>query len=891
MNFVLRLATVAGETRAPAAAAAVLVAALLAPARPVAAQSFADVPPGYWAFSFVEALAASGVTSGCGGGNYCPDNAVTRAQMAVFLERGIRGGGYVPPPATGTVFDDVGASDFAAAFIEQLQRDGITGGCGSGNYCPGSNISRAQMAVFLLRAKHGAGYLPPPATGLFDDVPPGSFAAAWIERLAAEAITGGCGSGNYCPNAPVTRAQMAVFLVRALLDPPVLSSIELSADSLVLDRWADGTSVTARGLDQDGREIGAVTIGWSSADDTIAAVTDDGAVTSWRGGDVDLTVSADYESVSLTRSVAVTVAVQRNPACDVPATLPGQGPVAPPGLWEVRRVDTQVVPQEATGAVWIGRQITLDVDQDGDADLLSMTHTEELLGIGVPIYSANRVWLNDGAANFSDGTDAILGQNVIPWNAHRNIEYADLDADGFRDAVVFQQGYEEAPEGCGAGGCPGGPNLLLLPRPAGLADSAPSRLSPYDLDGFTHSGAVGDLDCDGDVDIIEMQWGNADADAPHHLQLNSGAATFAARDSSLPAEILPDNSVSASVLCDLDRDGDPDLVTRLPGESPPADLRISVNDGFGNFRMLDADVLPVTQLHDEISCADLDLDGYADIVPGFGILRNEGDMTFTDVTGTNLPPLSAALTNSNGLAIVDFNGDGWPEFVPENGEVIYWNTGGGVFVERLLPGICCGSHTTVADFDTDGSPDIYHHAASNLQHPNTLFLGREPPAPARVVFATSGLYTADLGGLAGADMICQQHADAAGLPGSFAAFLSDSTTHAINRVPHAEYRRTGDGARVVPSKLELTTAMLDNAIANDENGVPITTDEIVRTGTEHAANRRQDADVGFCSDWTRATDESPGSAASAIVSADSYWWIWQTDRPCSVPQRLYCFER
>ena len=49
---------------------------------------------------------------------------------------------------------------------------------------------------------------------MFNDVPVGSFADRWVEQLAAEGITSGCGNGNYCPNDPVTRAQMAVFLVR-----------------------------------------------------------------------------------------------------------------------------------------------------------------------------------------------------------------------------------------------------------------------------------------------------------------------------------------------------------------------------------------------------------------------------------------------------------------------------------------------------------------------------------------------------------------------------------------------------------------------------------------------------------------------------------------------------
>jgi hypothetical protein len=189
-----------------------------------AQQTFADVPPEYWAFQYIESLAASGITGGCGGGNYCPGNKVSRAQMAVFLERGMRGSSYVPPPATGVLFADVGAGDFAAAYIEQLAEDGITGGCGGGNYCPSSNVTRAQMAVFLLRAKYGALYNPPPATGVFLDVPVGSFADKWIEQLALEGITGGCGGGNYCPNDPVARDQMAVFLVRAFSLPIVLPS-------------------------------------------------------------------------------------------------------------------------------------------------------------------------------------------------------------------------------------------------------------------------------------------------------------------------------------------------------------------------------------------------------------------------------------------------------------------------------------------------------------------------------------------------------------------------------------------------------------------------------------------------------------------------------------------
>jgi hypothetical protein len=178
---------------------------------------FNDVPPTYWAVNWIQRLFNAGITSGCGNGNYCPEDPVTRAQMAVFLERGVHGSDYQPPAVgSGTGFYDVPTEYWAAAWIKQLAADGITSGCGGGNYCPDDPVTRSQMAIFLLRAKYGAAYIPPGVgsnTG-FNDVSVTHWAAAWIRQLAAEGITTGCGGGNYCPEDSVTRAQMAVFLVR-----------------------------------------------------------------------------------------------------------------------------------------------------------------------------------------------------------------------------------------------------------------------------------------------------------------------------------------------------------------------------------------------------------------------------------------------------------------------------------------------------------------------------------------------------------------------------------------------------------------------------------------------------------------------------------------------------
>jgi hypothetical protein len=69
------------------------------------------------------------------------------------------------------------------------------------------------MAVLLTVAR---GENPPPATGTrFADVPASYWAARWIEQLAADGVTGGCGGGNFCPDLAVTRGEMAVFLATA----------------------------------------------------------------------------------------------------------------------------------------------------------------------------------------------------------------------------------------------------------------------------------------------------------------------------------------------------------------------------------------------------------------------------------------------------------------------------------------------------------------------------------------------------------------------------------------------------------------------------------------------------------------------------------------------------
>jgi hypothetical protein len=173
---------------------------------------FIDVPPGHPFYNEIGRVSARGVTLGCGGLSYCPDQSVTREQMAAFIIRAL--GDFSPPAPAEQRFLDVPPANPFYAFIEQMALRQITLGCGGGNYCPVGSVTREQMAAFIIRAlgDHNPAF---PAQQRFLDVPPINPFYSFIEQMAVRQITLGCGGGNYCPSQPVTRAQMAAFLVRA----------------------------------------------------------------------------------------------------------------------------------------------------------------------------------------------------------------------------------------------------------------------------------------------------------------------------------------------------------------------------------------------------------------------------------------------------------------------------------------------------------------------------------------------------------------------------------------------------------------------------------------------------------------------------------------------------
>jgi hypothetical protein len=181
---------------------------------------FVDVPSGFWAEESIYKIFDVEITNGCSQNplKYCPNDKLNRSQAAVMLIRAKFGKNYIPPSPSG-LFDDVPINYWASEWIEKLYKENITNGCNSKPlmYCPEMSVNRAQMAVFLLRSKHGPNYTPPSASGIFTDVPINYWAADWIEQLYKEGITKGCKSNPmmYCPEMPVNRSHAAVFMVRA----------------------------------------------------------------------------------------------------------------------------------------------------------------------------------------------------------------------------------------------------------------------------------------------------------------------------------------------------------------------------------------------------------------------------------------------------------------------------------------------------------------------------------------------------------------------------------------------------------------------------------------------------------------------------------------------------
>ncbi len=395
--------------------------------------------------------------------------------------------------------------------------------------------------------------------------------------------------------------------------------------------------------------------------------------------------------------------------------------------------------------VW---QQVIDIDQDGDTDVL-LHEVTFYADPSVAYKAALSVWENDGTGVFSRARKRkwLAGKpGRIDQMSNEQPMIHDFNGDGVPDIYFPQTGKDPADP------APGAANLLLLSRPDGRYRTARGEPYPRYDQAFTHHAAAADVDGDGDLDIWDANWPGSwrstdpeRAELGPRLLINDGSGGFRAENDRLPGPFpnSPDSRPCARgsedcilpkvVFCDVDADGDQDLV----GSPHPSDFdapklagrtQILENDGFGNFNYSKI-TLPLSPngVNSEYGsapvCADLDMDGDPDLLvatetsggrgppnPHLQFLQNRGKGRFRDVTKKWLPQSLEADGHTGGsISIVDLDNDGWPDIVlpGERGMsgTIFRNLGKGRFEQLAVPGDI-GFQITPLDANGDGRIDL-----------------------------------------------------------------------------------------------------------------------------------------------------------------------------------------
>ena len=325
------------------------------------------------------------------------------------------------------------------------------------------------------------------------------------------------------------------------------------------------------------------------------------------------------------------------------------------------------------------------------------------------------VYFNAGGGVFSDVTGATFAS---PVSRLRQVAVGDVDGDGMLDVYL--------PGGYGID-----PDRLFVQGPAGTFTDRAATLLPAALASRAGAAHFGDVDADGDLDLVVTDWGatpdswmnGKPLPALLHLYLNDGKGAFtAAPDAAIPAP--PDGKIGNTPIdvdlvdvngdfaldlvvdcrngksrlllndgkgtftdadlpvkkgpysynieaCDIDGDGDLDLLIDNAAANTGHSTQILINDGTGVFGDESTRVVGEPKSDDNIvKCADVDGDGHFDLVVGSlswtseKLLLNDGTAHFTYVADA-IPKITDPTL---GLDVADVDGDGILDFVTGQGE-------------------------------------------------------------------------------------------------------------------------------------------------------------------------------------------------------------------------------
>jgi hypothetical protein len=222
----------------------------------------------------IEAIAARGITNGCDSDHFCPRQPLTRAEASVLVDRAL-----TLEPTTFSGFPDIDGEEWYAEAVTRLAGHGILQGHNDGTFRPSEPLSRAQMAQLLVRALDGVEAVE--ATSRFIDVPGDAPYASSVEGLATSSVTMGCSRqpARFCPSTDVTRAEMALFLTRALgLEPMTPPDRVAPLNGLVVDGLSWDRRVLAVKIDdhRGGRPQSGVEMA-----DAVVETLVEGGLTRW----------------------------------------------------------------------------------------------------------------------------------------------------------------------------------------------------------------------------------------------------------------------------------------------------------------------------------------------------------------------------------------------------------------------------------------------------------------------------------------------------------------------------------------------------------------------------------------------------------------------------------
>lgn len=271
-----------------------------------------DVPKGHWAYDAVEYCYAHGITSGISSTEFGADYQIQRADFMLMLYNAV-GQPAVTSPCT---FTDVYPTDYYYNAIAWGQSVGLAAGTGNGLYTPHEPVNREQAFTILRQLMPLVGKECPDAgLSVLDAFPDkdqiADYAKGYAATLVAQGIVAG-GDSGIDPKGTLTRAQMAVMLVKILTYTPITDvptdPVDPPASTLTLDQselaLTSGQSAALKAtLDP---AVEGATITWSSSDPTAAAVNSQGTVTNLYAGEgtANVTITASWNGLSASCTVS-----------------------------------------------------------------------------------------------------------------------------------------------------------------------------------------------------------------------------------------------------------------------------------------------------------------------------------------------------------------------------------------------------------------------------------------------------------------------------------------------------------------------------------------------------------------------------------------------------------